>query len=634
MRIGIIFAAKDVEALKARRLQAVAIAPACPVDEEEITQALGVSVFNLNDLIENGEMALLSHDCARFIQSALKNIALPPEALASQNDIYQYHLRKQYLFFTALKRFLDGNIGLLPEKPMLIFPFESLKQYESPMRPELNILFSDFRTLGYVAQQMANSRGITCEFSDHGICVLIRFINRTLLPARQVLLQSYVLLKLVKKIGAAGTRYRPQTRIERASVAIIVRTDSEVVSAHILIEMLRSIGFNTLIIQDELLASATTASRLEALGLDYIAVGAMQGFAGLVKAFASGTRRLRKRISRSIVRNLDCSDAFMGIPSASWARWMADRLFDFYIPQRHFAIELNSLIKEHELKLLITFAYVDQWGPVIQKTGEAAGIHTICVQNAAQDPEEYPRLAWSDHYCVESRYLKNELLAMGYPEQSITATGLPHYTSGLRSQDSLTPTEQKPAILLITQPIYHHYYVNLIKRLAPFCASRGLELHVKYHPRQLGSEYADVLEEVASFCFIKIFHRENLDLALGEAKLCISVVSAAILRAINLGVPTISYLPKSEKYLDLYYCSEKNLFVADTFDELDKILKRAMNDFPAFWEDFKQRRQHYLENHLTIEPSDDCIQNIMGVVQSHLSLSETWPNADDDACGQ
>ena len=300
------------------------------------------------------------------------------------------------------------------------------------------------------------------------------------------------------------------------------------------------------------------------------------------------------------------------------ARWMAARLFDFRMPQLHFKSELAALIASYDLKQLITFAYVDQWGPVVQATGADAGIKTICVQNAAQDPEEFPRLAWSDHYCVESLYLKDELRGFGYPPEKISATGLPHFTSGSKSQNELVETSGRPAILLVTQPIYYSYYVQLIRRLSQFCANNGCELHIKYHPRQLGDEYATTISEVSDICPIRIFHRESLDAALDHSKLSISVVSAAIVRSINYGVPALSFLPKSEKYLDIYYCAPENLFVADTFDALEQTLQGAMDNFPAFWKDFKSRRQHYIENHLNIEPTYDASVNIFKVIDAYL----------------
>lgn len=615
MRIGVIFSDKDLQSLKSRRLDAVAIAPACPIDENEVAKAFQVRTFNLNDLIGKGEMAPLSRDCARFIRVALQGIALPDEAQASQNDIYQYHLRKQYLFHIALKRFLESdNIGR-PDMATLVFPFASMVRYESPMRPELNKFFNDFRTLGYLAKKLSDKRGVRVEFTDQRLPMLTRIRDFFALPLRQALLQAYALLKLVEKIRAAGARKFPDSGV----VGIVVRTDSEVVSATALIDTLNSAGIKTLIIQDELLASETTAIRLKAVGLSYVPVGSAMGLRGLLVAFPFAARRDRMRIAASIADNLDREVSFMDVPAARWASWMSDRLFDFFLLQRHFAREMGSLIQVRNVKLLITFAYVDQWGPVIQKAGEAAGIRTICVQNAAQDPEEYPQLAWSDHYCVESLYLKNRLVALGYPAGQITATGLPHYTTGAKSQAALISTSGKPAVLLVTQPIYTGYYIELFKWLAPFCARNGCELHVKYHPRQTGDEYADVLANVSRICPVTVFHRESLDDALKEARICISIVSAAIIKAINIGVPTISFLPKSEKYLDLYYCSNENLFVADTLCDLDNILRWAIGDFPDFWSAFKRRRQNYLDNHLATEPSGDSALNILGVINAHLS---------------
>jgi len=618
MRIGILFADCDVFVLKSRRLDAVAIAPACPVNEAAIADALGVPTINLNDLIEKGEMARLSRDCARFIRQALGGIELPTEALASQNDIYQYHLRKQYLFHTALRRFLDGDHPVLSQKTTLVFAYSRLSRYESPMRPELDRFFRDFRTFGFLASKLAGERGIVCEFTDHLSGAVTRLVDRMTFAARHFLLHSYMLAKLTQKTLAARRSAQANQTSGRAAVGIIVRTDSEVISAKALVERLGARGIKTLIIQDELLASETTASRLHSLGLAYVPVGAATGLPGLIAAFTKSWRKERKAIARSIANNLRLDGAFMAVPEHRWATWMAERLFDFGLLQRHFAAELGALIDSHELRLLVTFAYVDQWGPVVQKTGQKVGIKTVCVQNAAQDPEEYPRLAWSDHYCVESKYLKQELIALGYPSDNITATGLPHYTDGAINQSDMTSTADKSTILLITQPIYESYYLSLIEWLSAYCAAKNCDLAIKYHPRQMGDEYSKAIKKASTLCRVRVFHREDLGHALSDTKLCISVVSAAILKAINIGVPTISFLPKSEKYLDLYYCSEDNLFVAQTIDALRDLLDHANDHFPDFWAEFERRRQNYLDNHLTIEPSDISAQNILEVLNDHL----------------
>lgn len=619
MRIGILFADHDVAVLKSRQLDAVAIAPACPVDEEAIADTLAVPVINLNDLIEKGEMSSLSRKCAHFIRQALRDIDLPTEALASQNDLYQYHLRKQYLFQTAFARFLNSGDAALDGKPILVFPFKRLARYESPMRPELEKLFRDFRTFGFLASILADQRGIPCEFTDRVPGTIAQLVDKVTLAARHFLIHGYMLVQLTRKtLAARGQSCKPLT-VGQAAVGIIVRTDSEVISAKALIDALAGQGIKTLIIQDELLASETTALRLDALGLSYVSIGATTGLQGLIIACTALRQGDRKRIAREIEFNLRADGDFMAVSYRRWASWIAERLFDFSLSQRHFSSEVSALIQSHHLRLLVTFAYVDQWGPVVQRTGQKAGIKTVCVQNAAQDPEEYPRLSWSDHYCVESRYLKKELMALGFPSDKISATGLPHYIGGAIGQEDMASTADKSTILLITQPIYESYYLSLIEWLSRYCAAKNCSLAIKYHPRQVGDEYYEAIETAKALCPVTIFHREELGQSLSDAKLCISVVSAAILTAINRGVPTISFLPKSEKYLDLYYCSERNLFVAQTIDALRDVLDQANDDFPAFWAEFKKRRLNYLENHLTIEPSDASAHNILEVLNAHLN---------------
>lgn len=622
MRIGILFAGHDVPSLKSRQVDAVVIAPSCPVDEAAIADALGVTVINLNDLIEKGEMSPLSRDCARFIRQALRDIDLPTEALASQHDLYQYHLRKQYLFQTALTRFLDSGHAVLEQKHTLVFPFKRLARYESPMRPELDRFFRDFRTFGFLASMIADQRGVLCEFTDRLPGAVARLVDQATFATRHLLMHSYMLIKLTRKILAARRNSRSTEICSPAAVGIIVRTDSEAISAKALVEDLTSHGITTLIIQDELIASETTANRLCDLGIDYVSVGGASGMPGLITALTAPWRKKRKAIARAIRSNLTTNGAFMAVPHQRWANWMAERLFDFGLLQRHFAAELDSLIRSHDLQLLVTFAYVDQWGPVIQLTGQKAGLKTICVQNAAQLPEEFSRLAWSDHYCVESMYLKERLIALGYPKNKITATGLPHYSKNAVEQENLSKTEGKKTILLITQPIYGGYYMHLIEWLAEYCGARDLELALKYHPRQNGDEYSEALLNAERYCGIKIFHREELEVALSTAKVCVSVMSAAIFKAINVGVPTISFLPKSEKYLDVHYCSEDNIFVAETTDELREILDLATDNFQDFFEQFEKRRQNFFDKHLMIEPSSVSAQNIVGVLNDHLNKCE------------
>lgn len=629
MRIGVIFSNNDVARLKGRRLDGVLIAPACTVDEDQISTELSVSVTNLNDFIEKGEMAPLSRICAAYIRGALADIDLPIAAKASQNDIYQYHLRRQFLFTTSLERYL----GTLSAEFTLVFPFQDLPRYHAPMRPGLNVLFNNYRTYGYLSKICAATFKGSTEFTPVSCGAVARIRDKVTQIIRSTALKGFVVWKLVRKILKAEKQVRAQASFfkelradKKPKVGIVVRTDSEVISAASLINKLEEKGIGYLVIQDELLTTETTSARLGQLGLTALAIGGSLGKAGFLKLRAPTKGSKKSNLVKAVEKNLQSISPLIPIAAKPLSQWMVDRLLDFQVPQHHFQMELEHIIESYDLQELITFAYVDQWGAVITKAGDTFGIKTVCVQNAAQTPEEYPRLAWSSHYCVESRYLKDTLQSFGYPVSQISATGLPHFITGFTAQANLPGSSAiQNSILVLTQPIYHSYYVKLIQKLSVLCAQYGYELHIKYHPRQLGTEYNDVIAQCSSTCLIKVYHREDLDEVLAMAGICVSVISASIMRALNRGVPTVSFLPKSEKYLDLYYCSPKNLFVAENYDVLAEILDQAVHQEEDFWQEFKTRRQHYIDNHLTIGPTDDASENICQKIQACLPQTRGIP---------
>ncbi|WP_233008888.1 hypothetical protein [Rheinheimera faecalis] len=623
MRIGVLLGFDDLKRLIDRKVDILVIMPGSNFDEFDIKSLSNLPCVDLNDYLVKGEISSLSRRVATFIRSFVSAIIAPNEALSSQNDLYQYHLRSQYLFLTALERYLDTV-----KNYTLVFQVKRYRRYYSPMRPDVGMFYNPKRTLAFVASQLAEKNGEDSEFLPDLVSPLVqRFTDYLVLSFRKNLTDFFIFWKLLGKVSSSiiekysrGQSIDSDCFNDNTKIGIIVRTDSEVISASYLIDYYKSIGKDCVVIQDEMLSSKTTVSRLNSLGLKYVSIGSMTGVKGLFfslfsrsKLVYSSPKSSSSFVANSKAENVLFEDRFV-------VRELKNRLLDFFLPQHHFATELSSMVKHFKINKLVTFAYVDQWGGIVKAVGDLHRIKTFAVQNAAQDPEEYPRLCWADHYCVESLYLKKRLVSLGYPEEKITGTGLPHYSVGAVDKEININISQINQIVILTQPIYERYYNVLIEAVSTFCGRYGYTLAVKYHPRQVGNEYDRAINAASKKCTVKVFKSEPLDQIVLSSKLAISIVSAAILRCLNLGVPTVSFLPKSEKYLDLYYTDISNVFVVSDVDALNQLMNEIERDYGSFLNEFKTKLEHYFSEHCVFEPTQNPLLNVAEVIHSENDI--------------
>jgi hypothetical protein len=611
-KIGIIFEKKNLAKFRERgNFDLLLLPPGFSLSTAHSEVLSGVKCLSLSEFIENGEISKLSTQVAPVIRDLMSRLCSKSvEAQSSQNDLYQYHLRLQWLYVVALDRFFQRNLDIdcwIATKPY--------KKYDSPMRPEMGILYNNARLLSYLAVSLASSKGMTIRILDMRFLRLLHIADTVLQIARKNLFRLFLSIKLVQKILRARRRSHHLISVpdssSRYSVGIIVRTDSEVISASYLIKSLQRDGVPYCVIHDEVISSTTTLKRLESMGIQSVSIGAMLGLTGVMRAWLTKTPLLDLDPP---ISNLEFSSdtEFVMIRNEEILDHLKNRLNDFFSIQVNFRIELEQIIKRYRIGLLVTYAYVDQWGGVIKAAGDLFGIKTLAIQNAAQDPEEYPQLCWSDFYCVESFYLKNKLISLGYPSEKIAATGLPQFSS---FDKSLYERKHKDIycnnLLILTQPIYHEYFENLIEFFANFSKENGFNLSIKYHPRQKGDEYNKVIVKNNQGINIRIYKDESLDELILNSTAVISVCSAALIRSINIGTPTISFLPVEERHLDLYYANNANLYCVSTLEELTALFNLMIADEPSFRSGFEERRNHYMKEHATFEPTTNTLNNIM-----------------------
>ena len=607
LKFGLILEPHNIDYLVRQNVDVLLLPPGFPLSESDLAARTGIAVFSLNKLMAQGEIAALSQRIAPFLRALMDAFDAPPiEAVASQNDLYQYHLRYQYLFLTALERFLVDK-----KSYRLMLAVHPYQRYVSPMRPELGLMYSNEKLLAFLAQRLAAALGGTAGAPAPGALETLR--DGVKLRARQAFLDLFLPLKLLQKSWHARRRAPAAGGAVNGAVGIIVRTDSEVIAASYLIEQLRSQGTSFVVIHDEVLSSTTTLARLAGLGIDSVSIGAVGGLAGVWRALRRRPAPLIPRAFAAPAAACAADEILFG--DAAVRAQLAARLLDFAVPQIHFADELRVLAQRHALACLVTFAYVDQWGAVIQHVGAALGIATVAVQNAAQDPEEYPRLCWADHYCVESTYLKQRLVKLGYPAARLSATGLPQF-SAVGQALTVDPAQAgaHKRLLLLTQPIYQEHYERLIVASARLCAAAGVGLAIKFHPRQAGTEYKAAIEAARAIGPVAIFQAEPLDALIQGSSLVVSVVSAALIRAVNLGTPAVSFLPVEEQHLDLYYANEATVFCVPDMEAYGALVAGAFADYPRFHRAAMQKRAHYLQVHATFEPSDDSAHNIVAAI--------------------
>jgi hypothetical protein len=616
LKFGLILDRRSIDWLVGERVDVLLLPPGFPLSEDDVKKQSGIDAFSLNKLIEPGEICALSQKIAPFLRALLAAVEQAPiEAVASQNDLYQYHLRPQYLFLTALERFLKDKRDY-----QLVLDASPYRRYRSPMRPELGLMYSNEKLLAYLVGRLVAKMGGSLRtrrakaFEAAG--------DALKLTGRKAFLGVFLFLKLLQKSWHARRNAGPTVAGPQAGggrkVGIIVRTDSEVIAASYLIDKLREQGTPSIVIHDEILSSTTTLARLAELNIDSASIGSTGGVGGVLRAQLRKPAPLRLR-PEPAAPGASATDAILfGDPGVRGE--LAARLMDFAVPQIHFGEELRTIAQRHGVACLVTFAYVDQWGAIIQRVGADLGIPTVAVQNAAQDPEEYPRLCWADHYCVESAYLKGRLVQLGYPPHRLTATGLPQFSAVKQAPvfDAGLAFAHK-RILLLTQPIYQEHYERLILACARLCADAGFELAIKFHPRQAGTEYKEAIEAARGIARVAVFQAESLDDLIQSSSVVVSVVSAALIRAVNLGAPTVSFLPVEERHLDLYYAHESTVFCVPDVAAFNTLIRGALADYPGFYGQALQKRSHYLAVHSAFEPGADSAQNIVSVIEAQTA---------------
>jgi hypothetical protein len=611
-KIGLVFEECDLVQFRAHGgFDLLLLPPGFTLSVSDSEVFSDVKCLSLNEFIENGEISSLSTQVAPTIRGLISRLrVVTVEAKSSQNDLYQYHLRLQWLYVVALDRFFDSNMDV--DLWVAVQPYQ---KYYSPMRPEMGVLYSHARLLAYLALIHAGIRGMTVSTLQVRNLQLVFVADAARRVLRKLLLKLFLLAKLVQKTSRARRRSNvlnvvPESSL-RQTVGIIVRTDSEVISASYLIQSLQSEGIPYCVIHDEVLSSTTTLKRLERMGIQSISIGTMLGIKGVWRAWCTASPRLD--LLAPVPDHLPISHAEQVLlRNEDVLNHLKDRLHDFYTVQFNFRLELEQIIDRYQIGLLVTYAFVDQWGGVIKAAGDRFGIKTLAIQNAAQDPEEYPRLCWADFYCVESLNFKHKLIDLGYPDDKLAATGLPHLSS-VESQVAVHKDKIKhnSQLLILTQPIYTSYFEALIKACAWFAKNHSVNLAIKYHPRQMGNEYDEVIKNNEDGIHIHIYQQEPLDELILKSSAVISINSTTLIRAVNLGVPAISFYPPEERHLDLYYVKNTNLYSVSSIEELTVLLNLMKYDESTFWHGFETRRTHYLREHASFEPTCNPENNIM-----------------------
>jgi hypothetical protein len=617
LKVGLVFEESDLKKFcESRRVEILVLPPGFSLDTQDCERRTGLICRSLSEFIEDGENSKFSKQLASAIRDLMSRLVYETiEATASQNDLSQYHLRLQWLYINALSRFLDKFSSV-----NLWFAVKPYSKYESPMRPDMGLFFSNARLMAYLAAALAEYRGIEISVLTNKK-LSFYFLDPVLFIVRKTFLNIFIFFKLIEKIIKARYQSIPvvfeKCNLNKKTIGIVVRTDSEVISASYLIRQLERLGLPYVVIHDELLASTTTLKRLKTMEISSVSIGSMLGIRGLFQIYLAGKKSLELNPPASESRGFSDVEKVL-IRNEAAMQHLKERLHDFYYVQRHFFIELNRIIVQRNIGLLVTYAYVDQWGHIIKSAGDGYGIKTLAIQNAAQDQEEYPRLCWADYYCVESMHFKKWLVSVGYPEEKICATGLPQYSSKSLSKINHQPNSDKQ-LLILTQPMYQDYYNALIESCIFFANKNDLKLAIKYHPRQVGVEYESVLQKYKNRITVKIFQNEPLDDLILLSSAVLSVSSATLVRSIVLGTPAISFYPIQERYSNINFINNRNLFVVGELEDLHALLGLMVNDVSLFQSQFKTKRKNYFAQHLSFEPTNCAEDNIMISIRKMLT---------------
>ena len=479
----------------------------------------------------------------------------------------------------------------------------------------MGVLYSNDRLLAHLALTLALSKGMATKILFVKKLQFVYIADAMQRVMRKLFFNIFLAAKLLQKVIRAQNQAHTVSVegdfLSNKPIGIIVRTDSEVVSASHLIKTLQGEGIPYLLIHDEVVASTTTLKRMKTFGYKGVAIGSMLGLKGVLRALLSKRPRLNLSAPVLAPEIVSIAEQIL-LRNEQVLSHLKNRLNDFYFIQRHFFLELTEIIDRYQIGVLVTYAYVDQWGGVVKAAGDQSNIQTLAIQNAAQDPEEFPRLCWADNYCVESMYLKRKLVSLGYPANKLVATGLPHFSSfdpGFyqRKKNNI----QDIRVLIIAQPIYQTYFELILQSCIEFSKESRIKLAIKYHPRQRGNEYEEIIQRNAIGIPVEIYTNESLDDLIVNSSVVISVVSAALIRSINIGTPTISYLPLEERHLDLYYANDENLYCVATKEELIGLLRKMTSDGESFRNGFETRRNHYLTEHAHFEPTNSPDANIL-----------------------
>lgn len=607
-RIALLLSPRDLEPIRAAGPDLILIGVGVSLAEEYVTASTGIPAQNLNRFTDRGGVAPASRTVAEYVRRFLASArsTLPFEAVASQNDLYQYHLRLQYYGLRALEAALEA---LHPTELLLATP--PYRRYWSPVRPAAGAFHAEQRTTATLAVKLCAAMGVSTGFLGGAGW-------RRHLPVwpqqtvRRLAIGSFKVLQFLAKQRAVG-RPRGAPGAD-GGIVMVVRTDSEVLSAHPITLALRERGIGVEYVRDEILSSKSTAARLDALGEPSTAIGASTGWSGLVKAWFQRARRVNLNVNFAAGDTpRHAADAVLGQPDI-W-RSMRRRLLDFAFDQRHFAIDLAAYLQARRARGVVTFAHVDQWGPVIAHAAYAEGLPCLAVQNAVQDPEEYPRLYWADEYCVESTYLRDQLVALGYPSERIHATGLPRFVNDLPATlQSADERQSHRTIVVLTQPMYEEYFETILRVAGAFAARHGWQVCVKLHPRQAANSYAGLIAELSAQAQFRVEQQMPLEQVLAATSIVVSVVSSAMLNAIFQGVPTVSLLPVEERHLDLAYTCHPSVVTVQSGPALAASLDELADDFPARFAVFLHERLRYLDVHATIEPTADATRNVVDLI--------------------
>jgi hypothetical protein len=620
IKVGLVFGKADLEIFRENGgFDLLILPPSFNITLSDCEALTAIRCISLSSFIEIGEISSFSRQIAPVIRELISRIkSISVESESSQGDLYNYHLRLQWLYVIALDRYFEQS-----QKIDLWLAIQPYQQYYSPMRPDQGVFYSNDRLFAYLASDLAKRKGIRLQILKAQNLQILYVKDTILKNLRKIVFNLFLVFKLLEKVIRAKIQSNIKINSSNFSlskpVGIIVRTDSEVISASFLVKILQNEGIPYLIIQDEVLASSTTHKRMKSFGYEGVSIGSMTGFKGVLSAWMSKKAQLSltekdQKFEPSLVTNQ------VLLQNNQVLNHLKNRLNDFHSIQYHFRMELHRIIDIYKIGILVTFSYVDHWGGVIKAAGNQFGIKTLAIQNAAQDPEEFPKLCWADIYCVESMHLKKTLVFLGYPENKIIGTGLPHFSSfdPQLFEKKLTNIPKK-RLLILAQPIYQTYFELIINACAEFAKKNNIDLAIKYHPRQQGNEYEKIIKFNTAKTHIQVYTSESLDELIINSSAVISIVSAALIRSINIGTPTISFLPLELRYLDLYYSNDENLYRVETINELIELLWQMEVDAFVFQKCFQAKRLHYLKEHACFEPADTPERNIISTLLAERS---------------